>query len=217
MGTIASLDLGHYEAARAAALSGVPERTVYHWAKTGLIVPSISASRQKLWSYRDLLTLRLVAWLRTAKEDHETGEIEVAASKLRDVAAMLDRAADELWRVDDEGREVPSVGVTRDGLIVLLDDPAMTAHGQGILPDVLDLFAPFGTGVDLRRPRPHLRIVPGKVSGEPHLSGSRLMTQAVASAAARGLSMKLVAKLYPHEDPVALAEAIDLETSLAVA
>jgi uncharacterized protein (DUF433 family) len=69
--------------------------------------------------------------------------------------------------------------------------------------------------VDLRAPRPRLRIVPGKVAGEPHLVGSRLTTRTVAALAARGFSAEQIAALYMHEDPAALAEAVELERSLA--
>lgn len=55
---------GCYQAPRAAALSGVPRSTVYDWAVKGIVVPSISPEREKLWSYADLMALRIVSWLR---------------------------------------------------------------------------------------------------------------------------------------------------------
>ena len=60
-----------------------------------------------------------------------------------------------------------------------------------LLPDdVLGLTAPFDSagmsGPDLLRPRPHLRIVPSKVAGEPHVEQSRLTTQTIAALADRG-------------------------------
>ena len=58
---------GCYEAARAAALSGVPTRTVYDWATKGIVVPSVSPVQEKLWSFADLMSLRIVAWLREKK------------------------------------------------------------------------------------------------------------------------------------------------------
>lgn len=58
---------GCYEGPRAAALSGVPVSTVYYWARLGIVEPSVSPTRIKLWSYADLMALRIVYWLR-----HET-------------------------------------------------------------------------------------------------------------------------------------------------
>jgi len=46
---------GCYEAPRAAALSGVPVSTVYYWARTRVVVPTVSPERKKLWSYADLM------------------------------------------------------------------------------------------------------------------------------------------------------------------
>lgn len=50
---------GCYEAARAAALSGVPLTAVYWWARHGVVVPSVSPERTKLWSSSDLIALRV--------------------------------------------------------------------------------------------------------------------------------------------------------------
>lgn len=58
---------GAYSADRAAALSGVPKATVYYWARKEILVPSVSAERVRLWSYSDLLALRVIAWLRATK------------------------------------------------------------------------------------------------------------------------------------------------------
>jgi phage terminase Nu1 subunit (DNA packaging protein) len=58
---------GCYEAARAAALSGVSKTTVYWWARQGIVLLSVSPVREKLWSYSDLMALRVVSWLRHPK------------------------------------------------------------------------------------------------------------------------------------------------------
>ncbi len=208
---VSAIDLGYYEAGRAAALAGVPHSTLYHWARTGLIVPSVSAEREKLWSYRDLLALRLVRWLRTPKDD-----MGIARTVMSEVRELLDKFGDDLWRVDEAGREVPTILVTRNGSVVLDERPRSRLGGQYLLDGVeLDLFAPFDKGVDLRVPRPRLRIVPGKVSGEPHLAGSRLTTRTVAALAERGFAAEQIAELYPHEDRLGLEEALELERSLA--
>lgn len=75
-------EASYYEAWRAAALSAVPTRTVYHWASTGLVIPSVSAVKEMLWSYADVMTLRIVAWLRRRKEVEGTA---VPASTMREV------------------------------------------------------------------------------------------------------------------------------------
>jgi uncharacterized protein (DUF433 family) len=103
-------------------------------------------------------------------------------------------------------------------IVIVSPEAAHELSGQGVLSEWLDLLGPFeGTdsaGPDLRRPREHLRIVPGKCAGEPHLDGSRLTTVTVAALTARGYTLDDVARLYPDETWASLEEAIDLERSL---
>src|SRR2546427_478992 len=55
---------GRYSYERASQLSGVPTRTLHHWARTEFMVPDFADLTPKMWSYRDLVFLRLTAWLR---------------------------------------------------------------------------------------------------------------------------------------------------------
>jgi uncharacterized protein (DUF433 family) len=210
---------GCYEASRAAALAGVPVSTVYDWARKQVVVPTVSQTKPKLWSYADLVVLRIVYWLRHAKAGN--GDI-VPASPMTQVRGALDevdRRGIDLWSIDPGGHR-SSIVVDRRGRIVVRDASTVaTVEGQGILPDSLDLLGPFDVGddwgPDLRRPMPHLRIVPGKLSGEPHIAHSRLMTQTVAALARRGFTMPDIQRLYPTEDPDGLREAVELEQRLA--
>lgn len=208
MSTVSRLDLGAYEAARAAALSGVPLSTVYEWARRGIVVPSVSPTREKLWSYGDLLTLRLVRWLRLDKPD------KARSTAMAEVRAALERFSDDLWREHDSGEDRPTIAVTSDGT-VFHRERSETAFGQQALEGTLDLFAPFDDGVDLRRPDDRLRIVPGRCAGEPHLVGTRLTTRTVAALAERGYDLAAITRLYPSEDVEALGEALRLEEKLA--
>lgn len=45
---IGALDVGYDAAERAPALAGVPRSTLYDWARTELLIPSVSAEREKL-------------------------------------------------------------------------------------------------------------------------------------------------------------------------
>lgn len=68
---------GCYEASRAAALAGVPKTTVYWWARQRIVVPSISPVQEKLWSYADLMALRIVSWLRHPKFNEQGRSLPV--------------------------------------------------------------------------------------------------------------------------------------------
>jgi len=213
MGDVAAvsrLDLGAYEASRAVAFAGVPLRTLYHCARERFVPPSVSAMGERLWSYRDLLTLRLMRWLRTDTP-------EATRATMTQVRRMLDELGDDLWMIDQRGR-VPTIKVTRSGHVIKVAAPVETLLGERVFEgDAFDLFAPFGTAPDLRVPRARRRIIPARVAGEPHLARSRLTTRDVAGLARRRFTLEEIRELYPGENPDALREAIDLEASLSVA
>lgn len=218
MSRIRSIFEGCYEAPRAAALAGVPVSTVYDWARKRVVVPSVSEDRPKLWSYGDLMALRVVYWLRHPKES-----VDVPASPMSQVRTALETLEAngvDLWSVDRDGPSTP-LCVDRQGQVLIrTDDWVRDLSDQGVLDgELLDLLGPFDTGEswgpDLRHPMPHLRIVPGKVSGEPHLEHSRLTSASVAALANRGFSLPEVHRLYPDESVEGLKEAIELERRLA--
>jgi len=211
---------GCYDAGRAAALSGVPRTTVYWWARQGIVVPSVSPVQEKLWSYSDLMALRIVSWLRHNKPT-QAGEALPASpmSKVRQALALIDELGIDLWTPVATGGS--PLLVARSGeIFVRVGSEVLNLHGQPTVlpPQVLALTAPFqdegGDGPDLLRPRPHLRIVPAKVTGEPHIEHSRVTTQTVAALADRGFSAEKIASMYEVSGE-AVQEGIELERQLA--
>jgi uncharacterized protein (DUF433 family) len=208
---------GAYNARRAAALSGVPKSTVHYWARQGILVPSVSPERVKLWSYQDLVALRLVYWLRQTKSS-EAGH-DVPPTKM----AVIRAALNTLRGFCLDGDVATTVAVDASGnLLVRPRDGAAyqdVRSGQLIGGWASDLLAPFPTeagaqGPDLRAPRPLLRINPGKLSGAPHVAHTRLETQALYALARRGLSIAELKQMYPFAPEDAIAEALDLESQL---
>jgi uncharacterized protein (DUF433 family) len=207
---------GVYPADRAAALSGVPKSTMYEWARKQVLVPSISPVEIKLWSYSDLMGLRTIQWLRHEKKRPSGGEIPASSMpKVRRALGVLAELGLPL-STDEEG---PSVAVDRSGEIYIdARGIALTYEGQSPLDsELLDLIRPFSigdaAGPDLLAPRPKLRIVPGKLSGSPHVQRTRVETQALA-ALSRRLSSDRIYALYPGLDHDAVDEALDLEWQL---
>ncbi|HEV2997770.1 MAG TPA: DUF433 domain-containing protein [Solirubrobacteraceae bacterium] len=209
---------GAYSADRAAALSGVPRSTVHYWARREILVPSVSAERVRLWSYSDLLALRIIAWLRATKTAPDGQAVPPTAmnavrTALRELAG-IDLA---LWTEDGS----PNLAVDRGGRIVLNADTS-PAHpdGQAVLDaQALDLLRPFAVGrlvrgPDLVTPRPRLRIVPGKLAGAPHVHRTRIETEALAALRRRGLSVGKITALYPAIETADVEDALDLEREL---
>jgi uncharacterized protein (DUF433 family) len=57
--------------------------------------------------------------------------------------------------------------------------------------------------------------VPSKVTGEPHITCSRLTTPTIAALGERGLSPSEIAAMY-DVDGISVAEALDPERDLAM-
>jgi uncharacterized protein (DUF433 family) len=207
---------GAYPADRASALSGVPKSTMHYWARTDVLTPSVSATRTKLWSYPDLMGLRVIYWLRQEKTAHDGHAVRATSMPtVRRALAGLRDLDLELW-TEDGG---PHVAVDRSGRIYLDDGEVMTVAGQRPLDrDLLDLLAPFetelGRAPDLVAPRPSLRIVPGKLSGSPHIIRTRIETLALAALEERGLTETKIVALYPAAPPEGIRQALDLEHQL---
>jgi uncharacterized protein (DUF433 family) len=215
--------LSAYEAKRAAALAGVPERTVYDWAKKGVVVPSVSAtSRHKRWSYADLLELRLVDWLRHAKVSpvEDVDAKTFPATSMRRVRALLSS-------VEHLGGELHTgsvrVEVDRGGKIVVTIagerfDPLGFGHLQRVVPAKFDLIAPYGNrGPHLVKPKDNVRILPGTLAGQPHVKHKRIPTELVVDLADQGFPPEMIRRAYPALEDEDIRDAIDFEQELRAA
>jgi uncharacterized protein (DUF433 family) len=210
------LDGGAYKARRAAALSGVPLSTIHWWARERILVPNVSARKVKLWSYGDLIGLRVIYWLRRRKTSQ--AGVDIPATSMPMVKRALDALRElnvPLWDADG-----PTILVDEDGRIVL-DTPKgrLNADGQPADDGLLNLVAPFPTaegtkGPDLARPRTELRITPGRLSGSPHIAGTRIETCAIGSLLHDGYSAARIAELYPAVTTVQIDQSFDLEKQL---
>jgi uncharacterized protein (DUF433 family)/DNA-binding transcriptional MerR regulator len=220
-----------YQADRAAALSGVPRSTVHYWSRTGVLIPSVSSERVKLWSYSDLMALRTIYWLRQAKPNtgqfvthpdaifHERSDAPIPASTMPAVRRSLELLKELDLKLWSEERGA-AVRVTRSGeVFVDAADGIESGYRERVLPDTLDLIAPFDTettrGPHLHIPRPHLRIVPGKLAGSPHIERTRIETLTIAALRQRGFAPDKINRLYPDLERDAIIEAIDLEQQLS--
>jgi uncharacterized protein (DUF433 family)/DNA-binding transcriptional MerR regulator len=210
---------GCYEAGRASALSGVPKSTVYWWARGGVVVPSVSPVREKLWSYADLMALRIVSWLRHPKAAGEDGLPASPMGEVRQALAALERRGLDLWEPDHAGGS-PLVVDRAGRIFIRTTDEVTDLAGQRCLldSDVLELMAPFSIGgvrgPNLVAPRDRLRIVPARVAGEPHIADTRLTTLSILALARRGMTAIRIAEMY--DVPVdAVDDALDLEGQLS--
>jgi uncharacterized protein (DUF433 family)/DNA-binding transcriptional MerR regulator len=202
---------GVYDTRRAAALAGVPLRTLNDWARNGVYRPSISPHpRGRLWSWFDLIALRAIDWIR------RTGSApDVPTVPFRSIRQTLQQ-------LDKEGLSrdaAHALAVSPRGEFFTMSDHRLavraTPDRQIASPDILPLVAPYGArGPDLLEPRPLLRIIPGKLHGEPHVLNTRIPSAALYSLHRSGYTDAQILEMYPDVSAEALRQAVDLEESL---
>jgi uncharacterized protein (DUF433 family) len=216
-----TIQRGAYPADRAAALSGVPISTVHYWARQDILVPSLSAHRVKLWSYPDLMGLRIIYWMRQTKK--APGGAAVPRTAMPAVRRALEQLREldlSLWS-EDGG---PAVSVDRAGQVWVRSVPDHEAPNRqrsfAADEELLSVLEPFeaaegSRGPHLQAPRERLRIVPGKLGGSPHVAHTRLASEALGALASSGLGEAKIYRLYPDVEPEAIDDALDLERQLA--
>jgi uncharacterized protein (DUF433 family) len=190
---------GNYMAERASQLSGVPISTVYYWRRIGVYIPDFSEATPAAWSYRDLVYLRLLAWLR---------QLGMERGKARDAVTQVAR----MIQADETPRYLRA-----DSQSLLVDSertPRFEGHPNHLpfddLNGLLSTFDLHEPVEELRRDghrawAPHLimpskctRISPLVMAGDPCIEKSRIPTSAVfALREDRGLSAHDIVELYP--------------------
>jgi uncharacterized protein (DUF433 family) len=85
---------------------------------------------------------------------------------------------------------------------------------QSASVELLALTAPYNTGPDLVKPGRGLRIIPGKLHGEPHVENTRVTTATIYEWHKTGYSNDEIRALYPSLSESSVREAIDLEHRL---
>ncbi len=99
-----------------------------------------------------------------------------------------------------------------------LSDEQIAAASMETMGDTFDPIAPFRDGAiegpHLVHPRETLLIHPGKLSGAPHVAGTRVETMAIFAIAESGFDTDGIIRLYPFLSEAQVEDAIDLERQL---
>jgi uncharacterized protein (DUF433 family) len=205
-----------YPADRAAALAGVPKSTLHYWARNGIWLPSVSPDEVRLWSLSDILVLRLFYWLRR-RDKLGADDLPMPRTKMPQVRAAATRIlSNELSPVSTR------VFVDAKGNVLVRDETHLEdLGGQQHLGEGIALLREYRVdeergvvGPDLVRPRPLLRIVPGKLAGEPHVENTRVSTTMLDAMVERGYRPNDIRDLYPFLTTEAINDARALEQQL---
>ena len=202
---------GRYPAERAAQLSGIPKSTLYDWQRHSVYVPDFAGGDPMAWSYRDLVFLRVLAWLRN---DVKTPR-PLAAERVRALKAHI-----------GAGNDVHMLQADRATLAADGDSTSPLEGSSRLFTDMLQSFnltaavEDFGRharlwGPDLVNPSDHTHISPWVLGGDPCIKQSRIPTASIYSLCSeRGLEIAEVIELYPGLKIDAAKDAFDLESRL---
>ena len=206
---------GHYGVQRTSQLSGIPQSTLYDWRSHRVYVPDYDAASPTGWSYRDLVFLRLLAWLR-----QRGMERPIASEQVARVRAEIE-AGEPVRYLFASSRTLIAAGertdrVSGENLLPFDRLEALFAHFdiaepiKELGPSRHRLWAP-----DLVRPSKHSFIAPSVMAGDPCLNDTRIPTATVYTLRTeRDLSSEDVVALYPELDIEAVEDAYDLEARL---
>jgi len=200
---------GVYDTHRAAALSGVPASTLHYWVRTGLYIPSISPGpRTRLWSWSDLLALRAIDWFRKGAETR-------AKARVAEIRKALEQIELSGYSREDLS-QLLAISAVDGNLFLQLPEQTIRANDsrQVAISEMLYLVRPYKNGPDLLQPRPLLRIIPGKLHGEPHIVGTRIPSLTLGALDRDGYTTQQIQMMYPDATEEALREAIEFERSL---
>jgi uncharacterized protein (DUF433 family) len=183
-------------------LTGVTPAQLAGWRRTGLLVPEVQEKNPPLYSFRDLVALRIVARLRvgTSLQKVRTAFANLPEFDLTDHPSAYKFASD--------GRTIAVW--TDNGFMDIVKSP-----GQFDLYSLDQIFRPFtnmaGIQVaDFERPRPRLTVDAHRMGGWPTIEGTRIPYDTIANAL-RGddLAADDLRYYYPGVSGAAAVDALD--------
>ena len=158
----------------------------------------------------------MVYWLRHPKKINGREVKATSAAKIRKALEDLRNLDLAPWSAGDAS---PLFIDHRGKVIVSVGDLYQDDVGQRLDPEAFDLIGVFhadeGTkGPNLIAPRPLLRIVPGKLSGSPHVQHTRIETRVLSALQRDGYDLPRIVRLYPVLARNQIDQSLDLEQQL---
>ncbi|TLF58027.1 DUF433 domain-containing protein [Nocardia cyriacigeorgica] len=195
-----------YEPKLAAALSGATIRQLEHWRRSApgrppVLLPEISASRPILYSFRDVVALRVCVKLRQ----------EASLQKIR-------RALNTLRADLDEREHLSAYRLVADRDTIYLAEPdhavdLVRGKGNVVIHELVDVLEPFYRGgrhiPALLSPREHVSVDPAVRGGEPMIEGTRIPSAEVAALMRDGIAPERITDFYPGVSAAAARDAVD--------
>jgi uncharacterized protein (DUF433 family) len=191
-----------------ATLTGASIFQLRRWRRTGLLTPEVQPYRPPLYSFRDVVAVRTVVWLRT----------EVSLQKIRKALANLPvfdfTEHPARYKFATDGK---SIGVLDEhGQVVDL----VSRPGQIQVFSLADVFKEFENKqgrhvVDFQKPRDHLEVRAARLGGWPTVEHTRVPYDDVANLLRTGdITPDQVSRFYPSVSAAAARDALEFDTEV---
>lgn len=193
----------------AVKLSGATPHQLAKWRNTGLLVPEVSANRPPLYSFRDLIALRAMVFLR-AKTSAQ--RLRAAWGKL-DVVEVADHPS--AYSFGTDGGAI----LVRTPKGTVLDLTAKPGHivTEFTFEELFDEFENFRGRrvVNLERPAPGLTIHPRILGGFPVVEGTRVPYDTIAQLVdGVDVTPEDIPAMFPRVSVEAARDAVEFSRSV---
>ncbi|HYQ76184.1 DUF433 domain-containing protein [Cellulomonas sp.] len=188
----------------AAALTGATPAQLRHWRDSGLVVPEVRPFRPPLYSFRDLVLIRSVAYLRAHLSSQKVHKAMLGIPDVMDAVVHPSE-----YRFGTDGETV-YLGTESGEAIDILRRRGQTSLFT--FDDMLSEFRNFKDErvADFARPSAHLEVAPGRVGGWPTIEGTRVPYDDVARLVDNETVFpEDVQAFYPSVSPAAARDAVE--------
>lgn len=192
-------------------LSGATPSQLLSWRTKGLLIPEIREKKPPIYSFRDLIVARSLAFLRG-----------------RTTSQKITRAIGNIRSMELTRGHLSQLRFGTDGDTIFIGTPdsdvatdVLRRPGQIEVFSFDDLAVAFRNFRDdevasLEHPRPHLEVSPERLGGWPTIQGTRVPFDAVSDLLADGdIEASEVEQWYPGVSADAARDASDFAAAVA--
>ncbi|WP_125100193.1 DUF433 domain-containing protein [Leucobacter chromiireducens] len=192
----------------ASHLTGATPFQLRKWRLENVLVPEVSESRPPLYSFRDLVALRSMVFLR-AKTSSQRLMKAMSSLEQLNMVHLVEHPAE--YQFGTDGKRI-YVRAPDDGEnAVDLTGNVGNTLVRYTFEELFDEFLDFKDRpvVNFRNPAPSIEVNPRRLGGWPTVEGTRVSFDAVARAIdGEDLTVEEVAEVYPSVTPAQALEAI---------
>ena len=189
-------------------LTGVTPNQLRLWSRSGLLVPEIRAKRPPIYSFRDLVALRSIAFLRS---ETSLQKIHKAFGTLN-VLHMVEHPSEYSFGTD--GKTIFVQGPDAEAINLVRSPGARTLF---TFEEMNKAFINFRKQEvpSFTAPAPHICVDPARIGGWPAIEGTRIGYDVIADlAGTQNPDVEYVLEYYPDLTASAVESAIEFNRQI---